>query len=596
MREQAGNVALEHCRLAIIDPENPRANQPFTDPSKRWTIVYNGEIFNFKEIRCELERQGFQFETNSDTEVVLLGFIHEGERVLKRFRGMFAFIIWDRVTNDIFAARDQIGVKPFYYFIQDDIFAACSEMRPLLAHPQLQPALDPTSVVEFMAFGNNLGERTLINDVKVLPPGHYLSIRGDQVRVAEYWDLLPPTTEGSAEDTAAKDLLMLLDEATAAALVSDVPLGLMLSGGIDSSAVAALAVRHVAARDLTAYSVAFGQADDEVGAAGRLARDLGLPHRVLHATEEHVDSHLDSWLSELDYPTSNPTWLATSLIAAAAHQDGIKVLLSGDGGDELFGGYNRWMKYLAFHDHVWKRARSTGRRLGGRMALRFTRGLASDIARRAAQGGELFVPSRPFHDDALIECLGDVGLAAFAERHPETTILELRQRFNERLPGSDYLSWMSYASLKTSLVEDFLGRLDKMGMRHSVEGRVPLLDPPLARWSLGVPQRIKTPGLRQKELLRAAVTPLLPAYVLERPKQGFCAPIASWSERLMLRRNDASIGALVEEGIVRHDAVEILRSPRHQNSFSSWTLCLLSDWVNRHLARQQLSAAAGAFR
>jgi asparagine synthase (glutamine-hydrolysing) len=151
--------------------------------------------------------------------------------------------------------------------------------------------------------------------------------------------------------------------------------------------------------------------------------------------------------------------------------------------------------------------------------------------------------------------------------------------------------------LKTSLVEDFLGRLDKMGMRHSVEGRVPLLDPPLARWSLGVPQRIKTPGLRQKELLRAAVTPLLPAYVLERPKQGFCAPIGSWSERLMLHRNDTSVGILVDEGIVRRDAMEILRSPQHQNSFSSWTLLLLSDWVSRHLAgRPQLSAAAGAVR
>ena len=480
-----GNVVLEHTRLAIIDPENPEANQPFTDASGRWTIVYNGEVFNYREIRADLERRGVRFETKSDTEAVLLGFIHEGEGILDRLRGMFAFVIWDSHTGRLFAARDQIGVKPFYYSVRNGIFAACSEVRPLLAYPGPAPELDPEGVVEFLAFGNNFGERTLIQDVFRLLPGHCLTVAGGSVTVREYWDALPSNGAGASGDTPAAELLEVLDDAVAASMVSDVPIGLMLSGGVDSSAVAALAARHMPPGEITAYSVAFGRADDETEAAARLARDLGLRHRIVRVHEEDVRGDFDSWLGDLDYPSGNPTWIASAFIARAAERDGIKVLLSGDGGDELFGGYTRWMKYLRFHDQAWRRMPSAGRRVLGRLAAPWASGLAGDIARRAAAGDGLFVPSRPLHDDVLLRCLGPAGRAAAEDTPPEATLDPLRRRFRERVGTEDYLSWMSYVALKTTLAEDFLQRLDKMGMRHSVEGRVPLLDAGLARWALG---------------------------------------------------------------------------------------------------------------
>src|SRR4051794_32113891 len=217
-----GNLTFEHCRLAIIDPDNPEADQPFTDPTGRWTIAYNGEVFNFRELRRELERRGCTFRTDSDTEVVLLGFAADGERFLERMRGMFAFAIWDREARELFIARDQVGVKPLYYSLADDLLTVSSEIRPLLAHPRARPELDAEGVVEFLAFGGNLGERTIVSGVRRLLPGHWLRAGQGGVTVRQWWDPIGAPLEPRADLEAV--LRDRLDEAVAYALVSDVPL------------------------------------------------------------------------------------------------------------------------------------------------------------------------------------------------------------------------------------------------------------------------------------------------------------------------------------------------------------------------------------
>jgi asparagine synthase (glutamine-hydrolysing) len=575
-------IVLEHCRLAIIDPDNPEADQPFSDPSGRWVLLYNGELFNFRELRAELERRGVRFRTRSDTEVVLQSYIADGDDAFRRFRGMFALVIWDRETGELVAARDQIGVKPLYYMAGDGLFIAASEMRTILGHPAVQRRLDVAGVVEYLAFGHNTGSRTVVEGVRKLPPGHALRLRDGWLEEIEYWDVLPQ--EGSPSSATLEDeLLELLDEAVAAALVSDVPLSLMLSGGLDSSAVAALAARHVDPNELTAYSVSFGLPTDEASAAARLAEDLGLRHRELLLTEGVLQAAFEEWLGNIDVPMANPTGIAISHIARAVHEDGTKVLLSGDGGDELFGGYNRWMKYLRFHDQIWRRTPHGLRKMAGHAAGPFLHGLAGDIARRAREGGDLFVGSRPFHDDDLARYLGPIGREAAAEFPPEEGIMDLRQRFDERSPDGDYLSWMSYASLKTHLVEDYLSRFDKLAMRESVEGRVPLLDPLLAEWAFQVPQGQKVPGFQQKALFRRAVEPLLPEYIVERPKQGFCPPVGAWASSLLANRLNGT-SALYDEGIVSPNAVEQLqRNPSIGDSFALWTLGTLSTWCDRCL-------------
>lgn len=570
---------MEHTRLSIIDPENEAASQPFSDASGRWTIVYNGELFNFRELRHELERQGTAFRTNSDTEVVLASLIRDEERALEEFRGMFAFLVWDNETGELLGARDHLGVKPLYYSEANGTFVAASELRAVLAHPSVRAELEPSSVVEYLAFGYVTGDRTLVKGVRKLQPGHALRLRDGKLSVWEYWDVLPATPPTAPEE----ELRAQLDGAVGAALVSDVPVSLMLSGGLDSSTIASFAARQTKPADLTAYSVSFGLPDDESAAAARLAADLGLRHREITLTHTEVSELLEDWLDTLDVPTANPTWIAVSAIARAVHEDGLKVLLSGDGGDELFGGYNRWMTYLRFHDRVWARTPRSIRKVGGHAARPLLRGLAGDIARRAAHGGDLFVGSRPFHDDDLSLCLGQVAGRAAKEHGPEQSVERLRARFDERLPGADYLTWMSYLALKSDLVEDYLVRLDTMGMQHSVEGRVPLLDPVLARWSFGLTQQQKVNGYEQKSLFRRAVRPVLPEYVVNRPKQGFCPPVAAWATSLVAEQREAT-SLLVDEGLVAPDAFERLRRDRSVGaSFALWALGTLNHWCERNL-------------
>jgi len=575
-------IALEHCRLAIIDPDNSDADQPFRDRTGRWTIAFNGEIFNFRELRSELVRRGCVFRTSSDTEVLLSSLVANGEAALSQLRGMFAFVMWDEERRELLAARDHIGVKPLYYTFRDGLFLAASELRTILAHPRVSCELEPASVVEYLAFGYVSGTRTLMRDIHRLAPGHALRLRGGQLNVFEYWDVLPPERLDTTEPIQSQ-LLGQLDAAVDASLVSDVPVSLMLSGGIDSSTIAALAAQHANPSELTAYSISFGLPNDESEPAGRLAADLGMRHREIHLTEEGVRTQIDSWLDALDVPTANPTWIAVSTIAQAAHEDGMKVLLSGDGGDELFGGYNRWMTYLRFHDRVWARTPPLLRRAGGLITRPILRGLAGDVARRAADGGDLFVGSRPFHDDDLRHCLGPVAREAAREQPPEQPLERLRERFDQRFPDADYLAWMSYAALKTDLVEDYLVRLDTMGMRQSVEGRVPLLDPILARWSFRLSQREKVNGYEQKSLFRQAVRPLLPAYITNRPKQGFCPPVAAWATSAFAEQARGG-GPLVDRGLLAPDAFKRLRRDSSVGaSFALWALGTLDRWCEKNL-------------
>jgi asparagine synthase (glutamine-hydrolysing) len=580
--DRDAQLVLEHCRLAIIDPANPEAVQPFTDPTGRWTIVYNGEVFNFRELRRDLERRGHSFRTESDTEVVLQSYIADREEAFPRFRGMFAIVIWDREGGELVAARDQIGVKPLYYADLDGLFVAASELRTIAGHPEVRRSLDPEAVVEYLAFGITASDRTLVERVRKLPPGHFLRLRGSVLELHEYWDVLPPPAPPRPEDEE-DELLRHLEESVAAALVSDVPVSLMLSGGLDSSAVAALASRHVDPAELTAYSVSFGLPSDESSAAARLASDLGIRHRELLLTEDALKAAFNAWLDDMDVPTANPTWIAVSHIARAVRADGTKVLLSGDGADELFGGYNRWMTYLRFHERLWRHVPTGLRRAGGAGVKPFTRGLARDIARRASEGGELFVGSRPFHDDLLARSLGPVGREVAEASPPETQIERLRRRFDERMPGGDYLNWMSYAALKTDLVEDYLARLDKMGMGESVEGRVPLLDPALATFAFSLPRERKVKDFEQKALFRRTVSRLLPDYITSRPKQGFCPPVADWAASLMPARLNGD-SPLYGDGLVAPDAVRrLMRRPSSNGSFALWTLGTLMIWAERHM-------------
>jgi asparagine synthase (glutamine-hydrolysing) len=576
-------AALEHCRLAIIDPENRQANQPFTDASGRWTLIYNGELFNYRELRLELSKQGVRFRTDCDTEVVLACLIRYGPGSLRRFRGMFALAVWDNERRELLAARDHVGVKPLYYFCTGSLLLIASEVRPFLQHPEVPRRLDTKRAFEFLAFGHSFGDSTIVDGIMKLEPGHFLRYRGGKLRVERFWDALPVGTGTlGGQELAAEDLAEVVASSIQASVTSDVPIGLMLSGGIDSTAIAVHVARFCRPDDVTSYSVGFGLPDDETSAASRLAAELGFRHRVISLSNKEFESELDPWVRGLDYPTANPTALAVSAIARAAQRDGVKVLLSGDGGDELFGGYTRWMKYLRAHDWVWSRIPPRALRAGGRLAAHGARGLGADIATRAATGREFFVPSRPFHDDLLKQCVASGVPPNLANAIAYSSFDEVRSRYEQLKSSGDYLSWMSYAALKTYLVNDYLQRLDTMGMQHSVEGRVPLLDPILVEHAFRIPQRSKVGHYKQKSLFRAAMDSQLPSYIKARPKQGFCPPIGGWAGQLR-DTNGGDRGLLWDAGLLHRDTWNTIASRGRDKPFATWTLAVLSAWVNKNL-------------
>lgn len=573
---EGGRISLEHCRLAIIDPTNTDANQPMFDESGRWALIYNGEVFNFVSLRGELEQQGEKFNTTSDTEVLLKGLLRHGQGFISRLRGMFAFVFVDLETNDLLAARDPVGVKPFYYSMADGLFVCGSELRTVLGHPKVGSALSIEAIAEYLAFGYVSGHRTLVGAVKKLEPGHLLTIQEGRLRITEYWDLEPSPVFEGRQSEAVEQLRSLLGQAVRRSMVSDVPVGLMLSGGLDSTAIAALASESAASR-LTSFSVSFGDEDDESYLAAKVAADMGFRHQTVSLTDIEMDAEVDAWIAGLDEPTTNPTWIAVAGIARAAREKGIKVLLSGDGGDEIFGGYNRWMRYLSFHDRIWSRTPAAVRRAGGSLLTPVTRGLTRDIAMRARSGAQLFMGSRSFHDDELKRVLGPEGLEAVRRCPVNSHVEKLHRDFDTKASSHDYLARMTYISVKTSLVEDYLARLDKMGMMHSVEGRVPLLDVDLIKWGAGVTQDIRVTGYEQKALFRQAVATLVPRYILEQPKRGFCPPIQAWTGGLV-RRNQWDHTPVTDTGALRVDGVVgILKEPE-RNPYGAWALATLLAW------------------
>ena len=348
--------------------------------------------------------------------------------------------------------------------------------------------------------------------------------------------------------------------------MSDVPIGLMLSGGLDSSAIASLAARNMDASTLTAYSVSFGRSDDESETAARLAAELGMKHRTILLTRDRLANEFDNWLDTLDYPNGQP------------HLDRIGRHRARDAPRtesrcscrrwrrRTLRRYNRWMKYLRFYDLVWSRAPRGFRRTAGRFVRPVARGLAGDIASRAATGGDLWTPSRPFHDDLLGRTLGPTAMTILSETPPESKLQPLRKRFDASAARDDYLAWMSYASLRTNFVEDYLQRLDKMGMQHSVEGRVPLVDPRLVRLAFRLDQEVLVPGHRQKALFRSTVGPDLPDYIRTRPKQGFCPPTAAWAREFLGKRTyDPS--PLVGAGLLPPAALDVIRAGEGTRAF-----------------------------
>lgn len=522
---QDRGLYMGFCRLAIVDLSS-EGNQPMTSSDGRYTIVFNGEIYNFLELRAELERQGEVFKGHSDTEVLLSLYARRGIQCLEQLNGMFAFGLYDRVGRTLLLVRDRLGVKPLFYWRQGKNVAFASEVRAVRGLPGFPTAIDPQALGLYFRLGAVPEWTAVYPGLSKLAPGCWLRYHLESGRVegpVSYWDLPPVGEEqGKSEEQWLDDIEALLWDATRIRLRADVPVGVFLSGGIDSGLVAAAAASHV--NGLSSLTIGFaGEAEDETPLALATARHLGL-----NATTRNVDLRegpemLPRVMAHFDEPFSDTSALPTSLVCAEARKQ-FTVVLSGDGGDEVFGGYENHVRAWQWRNVdrlplCWRhRAGSFLASLspGDSLSKRFSRRLGQPVG-RFGLGGKIY----PFQD-WLNGCL-----------KPELNVDPDRivKLYNEHMP-----KWVSASSidlaqrtdLRTYLLEDILIKVDRMSMMHALEVRSPFLDYRLVELGLKVPSGLRTKNGHNKYLLRQLAARHLPEAVCQAPKRGFGIPLESW--------------------------------------------------------------------
>lgn len=579
-------VALGHRRLSILDLTEAGA-QPMTSPDGRYLIVYNGEIYNYLELRGQLAASGQSFRSRSDTEVLLAAYAHWGAECLRRLIGMYAFAIWDRERHELFAARDRLGIKPFYYCESGDgtlLFA--SEIKSILAAGRITRQTDRTLIDAYMEFGYVPGEATLHAGVRRLLPGHALWWRDGHLTLRQYWDLEFDHITDDGIESAAKGVNVLLTDAISLQLRSDVPVGVFLSGGLDSSTVVSLLAREALA-GLKTFSVAYdlGKDCDETPFARQVARAFRTDHQEIRISARDFARFIPAFAWHMDEPVADSAAISLYYVSKLARQE-VVVCLSGEGSDEIFAGYDFYIYNLAIERlrrlagepllrSLASQARSFKRmeklrkyiELAGQSLEERYRGISTSDRRKTQS---LYAP-----EFLHAQTLADTPAAAYI------------RRLFERSRGWDHLSRMLYFDTKTWLVDDLLIKADRMSMASSIELRVPFLDHRLVECAATIPSRYKVRGMQTKCVLRQAVGTRLPARILRRRKRGFPTPL-----KLMFRGElfDYAHDLLLSEsararGYFAPDRIRALlfehREGRASNEREIWRLVVLEEWHRR---------------
>jgi asparagine synthase (glutamine-hydrolysing) len=515
-------VALGMRRLSIIDLST--GHQPIHNEDRSVWIVFNGEIYNFKELRRDLEAAGHHFYTSTDTEAIVHAYEQWGTAAIARLRGMFGLAIWDTRSRTLLVARDRIGIKPMHYANVNGRLYFGSELKSLLQAPDLPRDLDMDAVDHFLSFLYTPRDGSIFTSVRKLPPGHLLTWHDGRMTIEQYWQLPATETYRGSEADAVHQLRRVLTDAVRSHLVSDVPLGAFLSGGIDSSLVVGLMTETSGARVKT-FSIGFNEpAFDELEHARRVARHFGTDHHELVVRPDAIGI-LDQLVSHFDEPFADASAIPTWYVSEMARRH-VTVVLSGDGGDELFGGYDRYLPHprvLAF-DRYSPRAL---RRVAAIAAARLPHGVrGKNFLRHVGRDdrGRYLDAIRFFGTDEKPSLL-----TADARRRMHGADAEHRlARHFDRYAQLPWPTQMMRFDTETYLPEDVLTKVDRMSMAHSIESRVPLLDNEVIAFASTLPASLKIKNGRRKHVLKEVAATLLPDEILNRPKQGFGVPLGIW--------------------------------------------------------------------
>ena len=594
------HVGLGHRRLSIIDLAG--GHQPIFNEDRSLVIVFNGEIFNYQELMEHLIAKGHRFATRSDTETIVHAFEEWGEKCVSKLRGMFAFAIWDVKRKSLFLARDRLGIKPLFYGTAGGAFSFASEMKAILASGSFPREIDELALTSYFNLSYIPDELTIYRGIRKLLPGHSLTLQEGKVKISKYWDLHICPVRGKSESYFIAGFMDLLQEAVKIRLMSEVPLGAFLSGGIDSSTVVAL-MSQASTTPINTFCMGFGGDVggylDERVYAREVAERYGTNHREFEVRPE-AEGLVETIVRAFDEPFADDSAIPSYFVCKIARQN-VTVALSGLGGDEVFSGYERHLGFALSRKYSHLPAvirEGLVRPLVERLPERADGHYTINHMKRFVRGASLAPGERYFGfltklNPALQSTFFN-DHARFSQHFDGCRELILKHFNSTNVEGkSDSLDRALYCDLKTYLPEDILAVTDRLSMHHALEVRVPFLDHEFLEFCAGIPAEMKLKGLRKKHLLKQAVSKYLPKDVITHRKQGFVGPMTRWL------KNDLKpfvVDTLAEKNLRKHDLINpvVVRrvldehfSGKEIHDTLIWSLVIFQNWFNLYIDKRE---------
>lgn len=579
-------IGLGHRRLSVIDLN--QGHQPMTNEDDTLWLVYNGEIYNFQELRPQLESKGHTFKTDSDSEVILHAYEEYGPECVHHFNGMFAFAIYDKKDHSLFLARDRLGIKPLYYYYQKGMFAFSSSLKSLLIHPDIDLQIDKKALNEYLLFEYVPAPFSMVENIFKLLPGHWAKVEKGKLKIEKYWDLNYAQKEKKSFPEAQEELKHLIQQSVKRRLISDVPLGVFLSGGIDSSSILSM-MTELGHTPLKTFSIGFNETSfNELEYARKVAKHFSTDHHEMMVTPETLIDLFPKVLEGIDDPIGDPSAVPTYLLSQLARNN-VTVCLSGDGGDELFAGYPTyqalkiWQIYSMFPKSIQKliskgvfKIPTAFKDISFDYKLKkFMEGMPYPIEQANFLWKGAF---RPEEKESILTADFRLATDGASDYHSI-------DRYLDSFKGKGLLDKLLFLDTHVYMQDDILVKVDRMSMANSLEVRVPLLDHTIAEFAARMPESYKLNGLKSKYILKKAMSGSLPSEIINRKKKGFGIPFAIWVAEEVLKNFVLDFfqeKRIYEEGIFQFDQVQKILddhfSQRRDNRKLIWTLLVFIAW------------------
>lgn len=585
---------LGHRRLSIIDLSNA-GKQPMTTQDGRFTIVFNGEIYNYLDIKQELLDKGVKFQSNSDTEVLLYGYKYFGKGVIDKLVGMWAFAIWDDREKEFFACRDRVGIKPFCFHYENNKFVFGSEIKSLLKHPDIGPSLNLSELPNYLNYGMSSKQESLFSGIRKLESGSHLTLNKSGLEIKKYWTPLSVINNDITFEEAGKKTVDLLRQAVKSRMVSDVPFGVFLSGGIDSSLNVAL-MAELMDRPVDTYTVGFKELEkyNELKYASRVAKIYNTNHNEILIDHTDCKDIIEDITWHTDEPNGDPVCMPLYFLSKLTHESGTTVIQVGEGSDEQFVGYKWMLQGYNLSNSYWKYYQALPRfirNIGYSAAKLFSPIINSELAmeymRRATAGQEFSWSGVPIFGEYSQSIMKGDG--RLDETIPYKYAQKLFGEIESIKSNTQYFEKIMYIEQQQRLAEILLMRVDKIGMAHHLEARVPFLDHRLVEFTTSLPDKIKVPNTKEpKTLLKKAIEDILPDDIIYRKKMGFAAPVHDWFRGpwKSLAKYHLFESSFAKTGIINSDyKKKLIKDLDNGGKLGShvYNLVALSSWYERFI-------------